>query len=131
MAQLPSSPKEASLTTPSPAVHDPTIEKAIQKAIDGIHYFLNPSNMTPEEQKEKAVIKISEATRKYCELQIRTLQDAPRDPDKLRELLKRKQRRYEKATLADEMHPLVTEIEMLKFVQFLVNRNASSTATVE
>lgn len=44
--------------------------------------------MTPEEQ-EKAVIKISEAKQKHFELQIRTLQDAPRDPDKLRELRKK------------------------------------------
>jgi hypothetical protein len=43
------------------------------------------------------------ATQRHFELQIKTLQDAPRDPDKLRELLKRKQRQYEKATLADEI----------------------------
>jgi hypothetical protein len=83
--------------------------------------------MTPEEQEKKAVIKISEATRKYCELQIRTLQEAPRDPDELRKLLQEKQRLYEKATLADEIHPLVIEIEMLKYVQFLVNRNSTSS----
>jgi hypothetical protein len=40
--------------------------------------------------------------------------------------LKKKQRRYEKATFADEIQPLVTEIETLKFVLFLVNRNSSS-----
>ena len=32
------------------------------------------------------------------------------------ELLKIKQRQYEKATLAEEIQPLVTEIEMLQFV---------------
>ena len=79
MAQISSSPK-ASLSHTSVSVYDPT-EKAIQKAIDGIHFFLNPSNTTLEEEKEKAVIKISEATRKFSELQIRTLQDAPRAPD--------------------------------------------------
>jgi hypothetical protein len=109
------------------SVHDST-QKAIEKMIDGIHFFLNPSNMTPEEQEKKAVIKISEATRKSSELQIRTLQEAPRDPDKLRELLKRKQRQYEKAKLADEIQPLLTEIEMLKYVQFLINRNSTSSS---
>lgn len=48
--------------------------------IEGIQTLLNPVNMTPEEEKEKAIIKISEATEKHFELQIRTLQDAPRDP---------------------------------------------------
>lgn len=116
------------MTSPS-AVHneDPT-EKAIQKAIDGIHHFLNLSNMTPEEERKKSVIHISEATRKFSELKIKTLQDAPRDPEKLRELLKRKQRQDEKAKLAEEIHPLVTEIEMLKFVLFLVNRNSSCSS---
>jgi hypothetical protein len=56
--------------------------------IEGIQTLLNPVNMTPEEEKEKAIIKISEATQKHFELQIRTLQDAPRDPIKLGELLK-------------------------------------------
>jgi hypothetical protein len=125
MAEISSSPPKASSATPSPAVHnDDATEKAIQKAIDGIHYFLNPSNMTPEKQEKKAVIKISEAIRKSSELQIRTLQDAPRDSDKLRELLKKKERQYEKAILADEIQPLVTEIEMIKFVLFLVNRSS-------
>jgi hypothetical protein len=39
--------------------------------------------------------------------------------------LKIKQRQYEKATLADEIQPLVTEIEMLRFVLFLVYRDES------
>jgi hypothetical protein len=127
MAQVSSSPK-ASPISPSAVYNDDTTEKAIQKAIDGIHFFLNPSGMTPEEQEKKAVIKISEATRKYCELQMKTLKEAPRDPDELRELLQEKQRLYEKATLADEIHPLVTEIEILKFVLFLVNRNSSCSS---
>jgi hypothetical protein len=91
MAQISSVPKEAS-SSPSPAVHDPT-EKAIAKKIDGIRWLLNPlyGEMTPEEEnEEKAVIKISEATQKHCELQIRKLQNAPREPDKLRAILETK-----------------------------------------
>lgn len=110
----------------STSVNDST-EKAIQKAIEGIQWFLNPANMTPEE-KEKSVIKISEATEKHFELQIWTLKEAPRDPDKLRKLLQEKQKQYEKATDSEEIEPLVTEIEMLKFVQFLVNRKSNSSS---
>ena len=123
MTQISASKASSSLSV----VHndDPT-EKAIQKAIDGIHFFLNPSNMTPEEQEKKAVIKISEATRKYCELQIRTLKDAPRDSDMLRELLEKRERQYEEAEDSEVIEILVTEIEMLKFVQFLVNRSSTS-----
>jgi hypothetical protein len=43
------------------------------------------------------VIEISLAVNRHWELEIRTLQDAPREPKKLRELLKEKQEEYEKA----------------------------------
>jgi hypothetical protein len=124
MAQISSSPKASSSHT---SVYDPT-EKAIQKAIEGIQWFLNPANMTPEE-KEKSVIKISEATEKHFELQIRTLKESPRDPDKLGELLEAKQEAYEKAEDSEVIERLVTEIEILKYVLFLVNRNSSSPPT--
>jgi hypothetical protein len=112
----------------STSVNDDPTEKAIQKAIDGIHFFLNPRNMTPEEQEKKTVIKISEATQKYCELQIRTLQDAPRNPDKLRELLEKRERQHEEAEDSEVISVLVKVIETLKFVQFLVNRNSTSSS---
>ena len=71
----------------------PLIEKAEKRTIDGIRKLLNPQygNMTLEEE-AAAVKKINPATQKHFELQIKILQDAPRDPDKLRELLKMKQR---------------------------------------
>ncbi len=129
MAQISSSPKEA-LTSLRPTVHDgSTIEKAIKKTIDGIQAMLNPLNMTPQEEKEKVVIKISEATQKHFELQIRTLRDAPRDPGKLREILKVKQEDCEKADDSEYIERLVTEIEMLKFVLFLVNRDRNSDSS--
>lgn len=102
------------------------LEKAIAKTIDGIQTLLNPVNMTPEDEKLKAVIKISEATQKHFELQINTLREAPRDPDRLREILKAKQKEYEKAEDSEGIERLVTEVEMLKFVLFLVNRNSTS-----
>ena len=124
-----SSTTEAS-SSPSAAVHDGSaIEKTIKKTIDGIQALLNPfNNMTPEEEEKEekmAVIKISEATQKHFNLQTKILQDAPRYPDKLREILKEKQKEYEKAEDSVDIERLVTEIEMLKYVQYLVNRNSS------
>jgi hypothetical protein len=105
------------------------IERTIKKTIDGIQTLLNPvNNMTPEEEEmeeKMAVIKISEATQKHFNLQTKTLQDAPRDPDKLRELLKEKLKEYEKAEDSEVIEDLATEIEMLKYVLFLVNRNST------
>jgi hypothetical protein len=122
MAQISSSPKASSRSA-----YEPT-EETIARMIEGIRIFINPQygNTTPEEE-AAAVIKINPATRKYCELKIKILQDSPKDPDKLRELLKVKERQYEKATLAEDIQSLVTEIDMLKFVQFLVNRNSTSS----
>jgi hypothetical protein len=53
------------------------------------------------------------------------LQNAPRDEEKLRELLKLKEKENEQeATHIEDTQRLVTEIEMLKFALFLVCRNA-------
>ncbi len=91
------------------------------------------NNTTPEEEEAAArlaIIMNNPATENHFELQIKTLQDAPRDPDKLRELLKIKQRQYEKATVAEEIQQsLVTEIEMLQFVLFLMVRNERKEGT--
>jgi hypothetical protein len=59
----------------------------------------------------------------HFKLQIKTLQNAPRDPDKLERLLKVKQRQKEEAMHIEDTQRLVTEIEMLKVVLYLVNRN--------
>jgi hypothetical protein len=53
-------------------------------------------------------------------LQIKTLQNAPGDPDKLERLLKAKEREKEEAMHIDDTQRLVTEIEMLKVVLYLV-----------
>jgi hypothetical protein len=52
----------------------------------------------------------------------KTLQNAPRDPDKLRKLLEVKQRQKEVADHIEDTQRLVTEIEMLKVVLYLVSR---------
>jgi hypothetical protein len=61
--------------------------------------------------------------KKYYELQIKTLQNAPRDVEKLERLLKIKRRQKDEAMHIEDTQRLVTEIEMLKVVLYLVNRN--------
>jgi hypothetical protein len=126
MAQLSLSPKASPSQS---AVHDHTEETCGK--FDRIQKFLSPQlgNMTHAEEKEKAVIRINAATLKHSELQIRTLRDAPRDPDKLREILKIKKIEYEKAEDSEDIEKLVTEIEMFKFVRFLANRNRNSNSS--
>ena len=134
MAQI-SSSSTTEASSQSSAVHNDgstIMERTIKKTIDGIRTLLNPvNNMTPEEEEleeKMAVIKISEATQKHFNLQTKTLQDAPRDPDKLREVLKEKQKEYEKAEDTEVIEDLVTEIEMLKYVLFLVRRHGRNSS---
>jgi hypothetical protein len=61
--------------------------------------------------------------KKHYELQIKTLQNASRDADKLEGLLKIKERQKEEAMYMEDTQRLVTEIEMLKVVLHLANRN--------
>jgi hypothetical protein len=56
-------------------------------------------------------------------LKIRTLQNGPRDADKLKQLLKVKERQKDEAMYMEYTQRLVTEIEMLKVVLYLVCRN--------
>ena len=65
---------------------------------------------------------INPVIKKHLELEIKTLQNAPRDADKLRRLLEIKQRQKEEADHIEDTQRLVTEIEMLKVLLFLVCR---------
>ena len=56
--------------------------------------------------------------REHLELEIKTLQNAPRDADKLRRLLEIKQKQKEEAMHIEDTERLVTEIEMLKVILF-------------
>jgi len=76
-----------------------------------------------EERKGVSRRGMNPATMRHLELQIRTLRNAPRDPEKLENLLKLKRRQKEDATETEDTERLVTEIEMLKVVLFLVCRN--------
>ncbi len=65
---------------------------------------------------------LSPPMKRHLELEIKTLQNAPRDADKLEQLLKVKQRQKEEAMHIEDTQRLVTEIEMLKVVLHLVSR---------
>ena len=54
------------------------------------------------------------------ELEIETLKNAPRYAEQLERLLKVKQRQKEEAIYFEDTERLVTEIEMLKVVSYLV-----------
>ena len=92
----------------------------------GIRTFLIPQlgNTTPGKE-AAAVITINPAMKKHCELKIKILQGSPRDADKLREILQVNQKEYEMARDSEDIERLVTEIEMLKFMLFLVCRSES------
>jgi hypothetical protein len=66
--------------------------------------------------------------KQHWETEIKILREAPRDPHKLGEILKAKQKEYEKAIDSEDIERLVPEIEMLKFVLFLVCRNGRKDA---
>jgi hypothetical protein len=91
-------------------------EVAIQKMIDASQRMLAINN-------EGELEGIDPATKRHLKLEIKTLQNAPRDADKLERLLKVKQRQKEEARHIEETQRLVTEIEMLKVVLILVRRN--------
>jgi hypothetical protein len=61
--------------------------------------------------------------KRHLELEIKTLQNAPRDADKLKRLLQLKQIQKEEAIRMEDTQRLVTEIEMLKAIWYLVARS--------
>jgi hypothetical protein len=56
----------------------------------------------------------------HFKLKIKTLQNAPRDADKLQRLLRAKERENDEAMHMKDIERLVTEIEMLRVVLYLV-----------
>lgn len=65
---------------------------------------------------------LSPPQKRHLELEIETLQNAPRDAEKLEKLLKVTQRQKEEAMHIEDTQRSVTEIEMLKVVLYLVSR---------
>ena len=91
------------------SIYDST-EVAIQKMIDASQRMIS-------EQHNSSVVK------RDFKLKIKTLENAPRDPDKLQRLLQSKEQEKHEARHTNDIERLVTEIEMLKVVLYLVNRN--------
>jgi hypothetical protein len=69
---------------------------------------------------------INEVIKRHLELEIRTLQNVPRDAEKLRRLLEIKHRQKDEAMRIEDTQRLVAEIEMLEVVLFLVSRKQQS-----
>jgi tRNA A37 N6-isopentenylltransferase MiaA len=84
------------------SIYDST-EVAIQKMIESC------KSMIDEEHNSSVV-------NRDFKLKIKTLENAPRDPDKLKRLLQSKEREKEEAVHIEDTQRLVTEIEMLKVV---------------
>ncbi|MFL6498734.1 MAG: hypothetical protein ACJ70U_08610 [Nitrososphaera sp.] len=121
------------------SIYDST-EVAVQKMIEASQRMIklntnsdsnlneNNKNQRIGERGESATTTIGSwrgmnpAIKRHLELQINTLQNAPRDAGKLERLLKTKRRQKEEATELEHAESLVTEIEMLKVVLFLVCR---------
>lgn len=108
------------------SIHDST-EVAIQRMVEASQRMIKLNNSRGEEEEEgkepgEIIIRINPAIKRHFELEIETLQNAPRDTDKLEQLLKSKERQYQKATHIEGIERLVTEIEMLKVVLHLVSR---------
>ena len=103
------------------SIYDST-EVAIQKMIEASQRIITIGSNTDAIEGAPS-IGMTPATKRHLELQIKTLRNAPRDPDKLESLLKLKRRQREKTMERKDTERLVTEIEMLKVVLFLVCRN--------
>lgn len=90
------------------SINDPT-EVAIQKMIEAHRKVISPLN--------------NPATNRSQEIQIATLEKAPRDAAKLEAMIRKKKLQKERANDIIETQKLVLEIEMLRVVLFLVNRD--------
>jgi hypothetical protein len=101
------------------SIHDST-EIAIQKMIEASQSMIKVTSQGEEE----GVLAggMSPPLKKHLELEIQTLQNAPIDADKLERLLKAKRRQKEEAMHVEDTQRLVTEIEMLKVILYLVSR---------
>jgi hypothetical protein len=76
------------------SIHDPT-EVAIQKMIDASQRMIDVQSKVTGEPKDGWGI--NPVIKRHLELEIKTLQNAPRDAAKLRKLLEIKQRQKEEA----------------------------------
>ena len=71
---------------------------------------------------------MSPPMKKHLELEIKILENAPRDADKLERLLQVKQKRYKKAEDSEDIERLITEIDTPDYLLFLVNKKKNVVA---
>ena len=79
---------------------------------------------------EEIGIPINPAIKRHFELEIKTLGEASGDADKLRKLVKAKQRELEDAIKIEDTERLLREIEMLRFVLCAVSVNNNGNNSV-
>jgi hypothetical protein len=91
---------------------DDSTEAVIQRKIESMQRIIRGD---PEQ-----AVQISSVTKRRSQLQISTLQNAPRDTTKLQQITRAKEKQNEEATHIEDTQRLVTEIEMLKVVLCLV-----------
>jgi hypothetical protein len=66
----------------------------------------------------------------YLKQKMKSLQNAPRDLHKLEILLKTKEKECGKANYALDIESLVAEIEVLRVIRYLINRNDNDRRTL-
>jgi phage host-nuclease inhibitor protein Gam len=104
----------------SSSVYDSTAEVVIQEMIDECQ-----TKMDNEQYNINSLV-----ANEYLKQKMKTLQNAPRDLKKLERLLKTKEKECLKAKYAFDIESLVAEIEVLRIIRYLINRNDDrSTST--
>jgi hypothetical protein len=98
-------------TSSSSSIYDSTTEIVIQELIDECQRNI-------DEQYSNSLV-----ANEYLKQKMNTLQNAPRDLQKLERLLKQKEKECEKAKYALDIESLVAEIEVLRVIRYLINRN--------
>ena len=97
-------------------MYDSTTEVVIQELIDECQRNI-------DEQYNSLV------ANEYLKQKMNTLQNAPRDLKKLERLLKQKEKECKKAKYALDIESLVAEIEVLRVISYLINRNDNDRRT--
>jgi ATP-dependent protease HslVU (ClpYQ) ATPase subunit len=87
---------------------DDSTEAVTQRKIEAMRKFIR------EGEEDQEGIPISSITKRHFQLQIKTLEDAPRDVSKLQQIIKAKETENKEARHIDDTLRLVTEIEMLQ-----------------
>jgi hypothetical protein len=100
------------LISTSCSVYDSTAEAVIHELIDECQRNID------EDYNVNSLV-----ANEYLKLKMKTLQNAPKDLKKLERLLKAKERECRKAKYAFDIESLVAEIEVLRVIRYLINRN--------